>query len=248
MLTAATYSIAMRSYGAQSTADSHGFAQIVLPLAGELSMDIAGREALLDRSVAAYVQAGSRHDQVSDVANRSLILDLHASDLDGPAADRLAKRPYMQVTPEATHLIDYMGSLATKGSVGTHKLKLWVPLLVDALLGEAPQLPSRLASLFAAVESDLSKNWTVEVMAERVGVSASRLHAIFQESLDKSPRAWLMDLRLEQVCRQLANTDLSIAELAYRSGYADQSALTRALRKATGLTPAAYRRQARAQD
>lgn len=245
MLTAATYSIALRSYGTQSTADSHDFAQIVLPLAGELSMDIAGREALLDRSVAAYVEAGSRHDQVSAVANRSLILDLPASDF---VADRLAKRPYMSVTPEATHLIDYMGSLVTKAGVGTHKLKLWVPLLVDALLGEAPQVPSRLASLIAAVESNLSKPWTVDIMAERVGVSASRLHALFQESLDKSPRAWLTDLRLEQVCRLLATTDVSIAELAYRSGYADQSALTRALRKATGLTPAAYRRQARAQD
>jgi len=247
MLTASN-SIAMRSYGTQSTADSHGFAQIVLPLAGELSMDIAGREALIDRSVAAYVEAGSRHDQVSDVANRSLILDLRAGDLDARAADRFAKRPYMSVTPAATHLIDYMGSLVTQGSVGAHKLNLWVPLLVDALLGEAPQLPSRLASLVAAVESDLAKNWTVDIMAERVGVSASRLHAIFQESLAKSPRAWLTDLRLEQVCRLLASTDLPIAELAYRSGYADQSALTRALRKATGLTPAAYRRQARARD
>jgi AraC-like DNA-binding protein len=244
----ATYSIAMRSYGTQSSADSHDFAQIVLPLAGELSMDIAGREALLDRSVAAYVEAGSRHDQVSGVANRSLILDLDAGDLEARTADRLAGRPYMSVTPEATHLIDYMGSLVTKGGVSTHRLQLWVPLLVDALLGEAPQLPSRLASLVAAVESDLSKNWTVDIMAEKVGVSASRLHAIFQESLDKTPRAWVTDLRLQLVCRLLANTDLSIAELTYRSGYADQSALTRALKKATGLTPAAYRRQARAQD
>ncbi len=83
----------MRSYAAQSTADRHDFAQIVLPLAGELSMDIAGREALLDRSVAAYVEAGSRHDQVSEATNRSLILDLQARDLDVRTADRLAKRP-----------------------------------------------------------------------------------------------------------------------------------------------------------
>jgi AraC-like DNA-binding protein len=50
------------------------------------------------------------------------------------------------------------------------------------------------------------------------------------------------------VRRLLSSTDLSIAELAYRLGYADQSALTRAMRKAIGLTPAAYRRQARVRD
>ncbi|MFC4313842.1 helix-turn-helix domain-containing protein [Steroidobacter flavus] len=248
MLTAATYSIAMRSYGTQSTVDTHNYSQLVLPLAGELSMDIAGRGAILDRTVAAYVEAGSRHDQVSDVANRALILDLQPRDLDARAADRLASRPYMSMTPEATNLIDYMGASLNKGRVLPHKLQLWVPLLVDALLGDEPQTPSRLASLLTAMESDLSKNWTVDIMAERVGVSASRLHAIFQESLGKSPRAWLMDLRLQQVCRLLTNTELSIAELAYRSGYADQSALTRAMRKATGLTPAAYRRQTRVRD
>lgn len=248
MLAAATYSISIRSYGAHSTVDTHDFSQLVLPLAGELSMDIAGREAVVDRTVAAYVEAGSRHDQVSDVTNRSLILDLQPRDLDARTADRLASRPYVSLTPEANNLIDYMGASLTKGRVLPHKLKLWVPLLVDALLGEQSQLPARLASLFATVEADLSKHWTVEIMAEQVGVSASRLHAIFQESLGKSPRAWLTDLRLEQVCRLLTNTELSIAELVYRSGYADQSALTRAMRKATGLTPAAYRRQARAQD
>ncbi len=247
MLTA-SYSIALRSYGPGSTVDTHDFSQLVLPLTGKLSMDIAGREAVLDRTVAAYVEAGSRHDQVSSVSNRALILDLHPRDLDERIADRLATRPYRSLTPEATGLIDYMGAAVTKGRVLPRKLQLWVPLLVDALLGEEPQLPSRLASLLAVVEADLSKQWTVELMAERVGVSTSRLHALFQESLGKAPHAWLTELRLEHVCRLLTHTDRPIAELAYRFGYADQSALTRAMRKATGLTPAAYRRQARVRD
>nr|WP_298726544.1 AraC family transcriptional regulator [uncultured Steroidobacter sp.] len=245
---AAPYSIAVRSYGNQSTVDTHEFSQFVLPLAGELSMDIAGRQAVVDRTVAAYVEAGSRHDQVSDRANRSLILDLHPRDLDARTADRLASRPFLSLTPQANNLIDYMGAQLASERMAPHKLQLWVPLLVDALLGDEPQLPSRLARLISAVEADLARNWTVEHMAEKVGVSTSRLHAIFQETLGKSPRAWLSDLRLERVCRLLTSTDLPIAELAYRIGYADQSALTRALRKATGLTPAAYRRQARVRD
>lgn len=249
MVTAAIpYSIALRSYGTHSTVDTHDFSQLVLPLAGELSMDIAGRQAIVDRSVAAYVEAGSRHDQVSDRVNRSLILDLHPRDLDTRTADRLASLPFHSLTPAANNLIDYMGAQLTRERIAPRKLQLWVPLLVDALLGDEPQLPSRLASLITAVEADLSKDWTVETMAEKVGVSTSRLHAIFQEALGKSPRAWLTDTRLERVCRMLTCTDLPIAELAFRMGYADQSALTRAMRKATGLTPAAYRRQTRVRD
>ncbi|MBM0104817.1 helix-turn-helix domain-containing protein [Steroidobacter sp. S1-65] len=240
-------SIAIRSYGSASTADSHAFAQIALPLEGELSMDIAGRESVLDRSRAAYVEPGSRHDQVSHGVNRSLILDFYPNDLDTRAADRLALRPYLPVTPEATHLIDYMGAMVASERMLPHRLKLWVPLLVDALLGDAPRIASRLARLLAAIEANPALDWTVEVMAGKVGVSASRLHAIFQEELGKSPRAWLAEFRLNLVCRLLVDTELPIAELAYRCGYADQSALTRAMRNAMGLTPAAYRRQARAQ-
>ena len=133
----------------------------------------------------------------------------------------------------------------TRGRLLPHRLKLWIPLLLDALLGDEPRLPSRLRRLFAAVEADPSKEWTVEVMAEKVGVSVSRLHAIFQETVGKSPRAWLTATRLNMVCHLLATTDLPVAELAYRSGYSDQSALTRAMRKSMGLTPADYRRRTR---
>jgi len=92
--------IAIRSYGADSTVDRHDFAQLVLPLTGELAMDIAGREARLDRHVAAFVETGARHDQVSRVANRSIILDLHSGALDDDAMARLARRPYIALSPD----------------------------------------------------------------------------------------------------------------------------------------------------
>ena len=51
--------------------------------------------------------------------------------------------------------------------------------------------------------------------------------------------------RIGHVRKWLAESDLPIADLALRAGYADQSALTRAMQRLTGLTPAAYRRQTR---
>ncbi|MFR4118588.1 MAG: helix-turn-helix domain-containing protein [Bilophila wadsworthia] len=60
-----------------------------------------------------------------------------------------------------------------------------------------------------------------------------------------SPQAWLAERRIGHVRKGLAESDLPIADLALRAGYADQSALTRAMQRLTGLTPAAYRRQTR---
>ena len=80
-------------------------------------------------------------------------------------------------------------------------------------------------------------------MARASGVSVSRLHALFREELDTTPHAWLLEQRLVKAREWLATTEAPIAEIALRAGFSEQSALTRALRKATGMTPAAYRRQ-----
>ncbi|MBN9418869.1 hypothetical protein ABS71_21125 [bacterium SCN 62-11] len=102
---------------------------------------------------------------------------------------------------------------------------LWTPLLVDAL------------------QEEPRHSWTVSQMAERVGLSPSRLHTIFRQELETTPHAWLAERRLEDVQRWLTDTDRSIADIALQAGFSDQSALTKALRKATGKTPATFRQK-----
>jgi AraC family transcriptional regulator len=57
-------------------------------------------------------------------------------------------------------------------------------------------------------------------------------------------------LRLDRAIRMMMETDASLAHIAARAGYADQSHLTRAVRARTGVTPRAIRRAqvARVQD
>jgi AraC-like DNA-binding protein len=120
-----------------------------------------------------------------------------------------------------------------------------VPLLLDTLTLDAPRPASRLAALRARIEAEPGLAWTTESMAKALGCSVSRLHALFREELDASPHAWLLEHRLGKARAWLASSDAPIAEIALRAGFSEQSALTRALRKATGMTPAAYRRQHR---
>lgn len=232
----------VRSYGVESTVQSHSFAQFVLPLQGTLEMAVDGREALLDRTLAAYVDEGVVHDQVSKHSNRILIVDISAQHLGEQAVEALAKRRFLPVSPAAAHLIDYMAaSLSFDHTL--ERAGLWTPLLVNALLSDLDQPSSRLAGLIQAVESNPSGDWSVTEMASRVGVSQSRLHTIFRTELGTTPIAWLAERRLDCVRKWLSTTDLPLAEIAQRAGFSDQSALTRWVRKSTGLTPADYRRQ-----
>lgn len=235
----------IRSYGPDQGPDRHDFAQLVLPIAGSLTIDVAGREGRLDPAQAAFVDAGALHSQTSTLPNRSLILDLDPAGLDRDIAERLARRPFLPLLPATGRLIDYMAMMLRGGTASASIVARWVPLLLDTLTLAAPGPRSRLQALLATVERQPGLPWSAAAMAEQAGLSVSRLHVLFRQELNSTPRGWLSELRLRHVREGLADGSLPIAELAYRNGYADQSALTRAMRRATGLTPAAYRRELR---
>lgn len=240
----------LRSYGQLRESDRHDFAQLVLPLSGTLLLEIEGRQGRLDPLHAAFVAPRAWHSQASAAPNRSIILDLDVASLAGmapEAAARLIEQPFPQLGPAARKLVEFMGIMAGPGLAAPPApalLQGWVPLLLDTLALDAPRPRSRLAALMARIEADPGQPWTTDTMAASAGLSVSRLHALFRDEFATSPHAWLLDLRLARARAWLAQSDMPIAEVALRAGFSEQSALTRAMRKAGGETPAAYRRQA----
>lgn len=227
----------VRSYGADTGADRHDYAQLVLPLGGAVLLDIDGRQDRLDPLRGACVPPRAWHAQSGIGANESLILDVGTSAMSHPAWDRLLERPFMTLGPGARKLVEFMGVMRRPAL-----LQGWMPLLLDTLALDVPRPASRLAALLARIEAQPGLAWTTDTMARGAGLSVSRLHAVFRAELDTSPHAWLRDLRLSRARAWLAETTRPIADIALAAGFSDQSALTRALRDATGMTPAAYRR------
>ncbi len=86
---------------------------------------------------------------------------------------------------------------------------------------------------------------TVRDLAAAAHASAGHLLGLFRRHLGRAPMAHVAELRLERAMQALAQGDAPIAAVAAVAadcGYADQSALTRALKRRRGVTPAAYRR------
>ncbi len=89
----------------------------------------------------------------------------------------------------------------------------------------------------------LAQGWSVAAVAERLGRSQSGLLRAFRHGLGLSPKAAQRRLRLARAVRSVrAGGDL--AEVADRTGYADQSHLTHEFVDLTGLTPGEYRDRA----
>lgn len=241
----APFDIAIRSYQQEHAPDRHPFAQLVLPVAGEVQLDVGEKGGRLDLLRCAFVPVGAWHTQSSRGFNRSLILDIDEAALKHAAWERLHDRPFAAVNPAARKLIEFMELVTEQKAVQPAVLAGWVPLLLDTLSLGAPQLRSRLAALLAQVEANPGMPWTTESMAQGARISVSRLHALFRAELDTTPHAWLLQQRIALACRYLAGTTRAIADVALAAGFSDQSALTRAMRQQLGATPAAWRRAAR---
>ncbi|WP_200945188.1 MULTISPECIES: helix-turn-helix domain-containing protein [unclassified Rhizobium] len=82
----------------------------------------------------------------------------------------------------------------------------------------------------------------VAEMAETVGLSESWFATVFRQTTGKSPLQWQMGRRIEAAQNLLADTQLSIADIAAQLGFSDQAHLTKVFRQMVGETPAAWRR------
>lgn len=82
----------------------------------------------------------------------------------------------------------------------------------------------------------------LSVLARMVGVHPSRLAHEFRRHLHASPGEYLRGLRLTWAAQQLRGADASIADVATRAGFYDQSHFSRLFRRQFGVTPAAWRR------
>lgn len=82
---------------------------------------------------------------------------------------------------------------------------------------------------------------TVDDIAARLFVSRSRLSATFRAQTDETLGAYMRRRRIERAQELLAEDRLTVAQVASRLGYPQQSAFTQAFRHACGLSPTAWR-------
>jgi AraC family transcriptional regulator len=81
----------------------------------------------------------------------------------------------------------------------------------------------------------------VEAIATWCGLSRAHFSRRFVAVTGISPQTMLLGSRIEAAKHLLERGAASLGEVAYATGFADQSHLTRTIRQATGLTPARYR-------
>jgi PAS domain S-box-containing protein len=79
------------------------------------------------------------------------------------------------------------------------------------------------------------------VLAEKMGLSVSQFNRQFKRRFQATPRSYVANVRLNAACHFLMTTELSISDIAFRTGFYDQSHFTNQFVKVYGTPPSKYR-------
>ncbi len=81
----------------------------------------------------------------------------------------------------------------------------------------------------------------MDELAQRAQLSPAQFDRRMKKIFQLSTSQYLIKTRIDHAAQWLAGSELPIADIAQRSGFSDQSSLSRQFRQMTGLTPRQYR-------
>ena len=167
--------------------------------------------------------------------------------LDHPISVRLRRSDPLRQAFEA--MLDELASptLGTR-ALADALLKQCLVLLVRRLArGEhepawlAGLVDSRLAGVVTAILENPAGDHSLRSLAERARMSRSGFALRFAVAFGTTPMEFVKRIRLRYAARLLRTTDLPIATIANRVGYASRTHFSRAFRAAYGTDPQSFR-------
>ena len=95
----------------------------------------------------------------------------------------------------------------------------------------------KLALVLELIESDLSEDLPLKVLANAAGLSEYHFLRMFKQSTGYTPHQYVMHQRIERAKTLLKKTDMTVTEIAYLLGFSTPAHFTHHFRRKTGLTP-----------
>lgn len=107
-------------------------------------------------------------------------------------------------------------------------------------IGDIQQSYMEKAMLYC--ENNFHTPITVQDVADYIKIDRTYLNKLFNEYINKSPKQFLMELRMNKACKLLLETNLDIYTIACEVGYKNQFQFSKIFKKYKTVSPSEYRR------
>ncbi|HMC53848.1 MAG TPA: helix-turn-helix transcriptional regulator [Gemmatimonadaceae bacterium] len=111
---------------------------------------------------------------------------------------------------------------------------------------QSPELLRRLLRAKDRMDAASDEEWPVRRLAQVSGVSEAHFARSFKQAFGVPPHRYLLTRRVERAKTLLRDTDLSITEIAFQTGWESLGTFTRTFGDITGGSPGALRAREKA--
>jgi AraC family transcriptional regulator len=125
---------------------------------------------------------------------------------------------------------------------------LFTESLVAELVGAAArmrptsrQAPAWLRRVLLKLRAEYCEHLSMDGLSREAGVHPVHVSRVFRRCVGVGIGEYVHRLRIRAACEQMLQRETTLAEIGLATGFADQSHFTRAFRRYTGVTPAAFR-------
>ena len=118
--------------------------------------------------------------------------------------------------------------------------------LCGELASQDPELLRRLLRAKDRMDAASDEDWPVQRLALVSGVSDAHFARSFKQAFGVPPHRYLLTRRIERATALLRDTDLSITDIAFDTGWSSLGTFGRTFRDVTGESPSTIRARARA--
>jgi len=99
-----------------------------------------------------------------------------------------------------------------------------------------------LNKIYALLDSGRIGSFDNRFLSRLAGMSVDNFQHLFRHEMGISPKRYITNLRLELAIRLLKSRELSIEEIASRTGFANRSHFSKVFKSALGVSPAQFRK------
>jgi AraC family transcriptional regulator len=128
-------------------------------------------------------------------------------------------------------------------AIATHLLQRYASLRAKS--GPRRLSPRQLSRVVEYIDANVATNLSLAEIAAVAGISPSHLKALFKQSAGVPVHQYVIQRRVEYAVRLLSLEGARLCDVAQQAGFADQSHMSRCMRRVNGMTPAALLRDIR---
>jgi AraC-like DNA-binding protein len=225
-----------RTYSDRIDTHDHDYAQLLLPLDGNLFIQTVSQSVQLQRSHLFFLPPHCQHRFHANDRNQCLVLDIPQFAQFSPPDQAREGGIKLEIDDRWQALRQLLLTEISRTDYSLTELVQYA----YRLLHSEPHYPS-----IQYIQDNYMRSISLRELANIEGYNLTYYCEWFKSITGTTPKHHIQTLRLNQAKQLLSETDWPILHIAQQVGYEHQASLTRLFKQFGQPTPQAYRRQTR---